>query len=169
MKQVKLYNVIFPFWFLLFFPPVILVTLAGNFLIDSGVLLACYFVYRLADWQVELKSFYKQSILKVWFFGFLADIIGAAFLFITGILGERWGIPYEISSAINFDPFSHPLAVLIIITATLISALLIFWFNYRVTFKNLIKEQQLRFKAAVTIALITAPWTFLLPTKWFYY
>ena len=42
VKKVKLYNVIFPTWFLMFFPPVILITLLGNFVIDSLVLLACF-------------------------------------------------------------------------------------------------------------------------------
>lgn len=40
MKQVKLYNVIFPIWLLLIFPPVALIALAGNFIIDSLVIAA---------------------------------------------------------------------------------------------------------------------------------
>ncbi len=31
MKDVKLYNLIFPIWILYFFPPVILISLFGNY------------------------------------------------------------------------------------------------------------------------------------------
>ena len=69
-RTTKLYNVIFPIWFLLFFPPVILITLVGNYIIDSLVIIACFFVYKLADLEFDLKTLYKKSILKVWLYGF---------------------------------------------------------------------------------------------------
>jgi len=170
MKQVKLYNVIFPIWFILFFPPIIFITLAGNYIIDSLVVIGCFFIYKLSSkQQVNFKTFYKKSIIKVWLFGFLADIIGVAILFITGILGGSLGIPHDWLTGINFDPFNHPAAVVIITFAMLISGLFIFLFNYNITFKNQIEEKKLRFKVALTIAIITIPWTFLLPTKWFYH
>ncbi|NLO97237.1 MAG: hypothetical protein GX091_04070 [Peptococcaceae bacterium] len=168
MNQIKLYNIIFPIWFLLFFPPVILITLLGNFVIDSVVIIVCFFLFKLAGQQKSLGEFYKGSIIKVWILGFLADFIGAAILFVLGILGDFYGLPYELTSAINFDPFSNPLAVLLIILAMLVSAVLIFIFNFKITFNNLIGEQKVRFKVAITLAVVTMPWTFLLPTKWFY-
>lgn len=168
MKEVKLYNIIFPIWLLIFFPPIIFITLAGNFVIDSLVILACVSIFKLAINSEERKSFYKNSIIKVWLFGFLADIIGAAILFILGIWGEYFGLSYELVSAIDFDPFSNPLAVMIIVFAMLVSALFIFLFNYKITFRELIKDNSVRFKVALTIAIVTMPWTFLLPTKWFY-
>ena len=167
MKETKLYNVIFPIWFLLFFPPVILVTIVGNFIIDSLVICICYFAFKLSD-NLALKTFYTGSIYKVWVFGFMSDLIGAAILFTTGILGDSLGIPYEIYSAINFDPFSNPVALAIIVFAMAVSALLIFLLNYKVTFKKLIADRHMRLKLALAIALVTMPWTFLLPTKWFY-
>jgi len=135
MKETKLYNVIFPIWLLLFFPPVILVTIVGNFIIDSLVICLCYFAFKLSD-NLALKTFYTGSIYKVWVFGFLSDLIGAAILFTTGILGDSLGIPYEIYSAINFDPFSNPVAMAIIVFAMAVSALLIFLLNYKITFKK---------------------------------
>ncbi|WFA09046.1 hypothetical protein [Tissierella sp. Yu-01] len=119
--------------------------------------------------QYTLKSFYKKSIVKVWLYGFLADIIGASILFFLGILGDSVGIPYELSSAINYDPFSNPIAVLIITVSILVSLIFIFLFNYKFTFRRIIVESHLRFKVALIIAIATMPWTFLLPTKWFYY
>ncbi len=38
-KDIKLYNVIFPFWMILLFPSVWFIVLPGNFIIDSLVLL----------------------------------------------------------------------------------------------------------------------------------
>ncbi|HHT62756.1 MAG TPA: hypothetical protein GXZ75_03590 [Clostridia bacterium] len=168
MKDTKLYNVIFPIWFLLFFPPVILITLAGNFVIDTLVIIACFYIFKLADTQKSLQEFYKKSILKVWLFGFLADIAGASILFIFGILGDSLGLSGEIIAGINYDPFSNFVAVLIIICAMLVSAALIFVLNYRLTFSKQIKDERLRLKVAIAIAVTTLPWTFLLPTKWFY-
>jgi len=167
MKGIKLYNVIFPIWLLLFFPPVILVTIVGNFIIDSLVICLCYFAFKLSD-NLALKTFYTGSIYKVWVFGFMSDLIGAAILFTTGILGDSLGIPYEIYSAINFDPFSNPVALAIIVFAMAVSALLIFLLNYKITFKKMIADRHKRLKLALSIAILTLPWTFLLPTKWFY-
>lgn len=97
-------------------------------------------------------------------YGFIADIAGAAILFIIGLLG----LPDELVSGISYDPFSNSMAVFIIIFAILISAFFIFLFNYKITLKELIEEKGLRLKVALTFALVTMPWTFLLPTKWFY-
>ena len=169
MKKIKLYNVIFPIWLLLFFPPVILITLSGNFIIDSLVILACFKIFKLVDSQYNLKSYYKKSIIKVWLFGFLADFIGAIILFVLGILGDSFGLAYELIYGINYDPFSNLLAVFIILLAILVSGIFIFLFNYKITFRELIRDSNTRFKVALTIAIVTMPWTFLLPTKWFYY
>lgn len=164
----KIYNVIFPIWMLLFFPPVIFIALAGNFVIDSFVIVACFFLFKLTNQNLDLKTIYKKSVLKVWLFGFLADIIGAAFLFLVLIFGSGLGLPYEVEAGISYDPFSSPVAVMLIIISMLLSSFFIFLFNYKFTFKTLISEKALRVKFALSIAIITTPWTFLLPTKWFY-
>lgn len=93
MKQIKLYDLIFPIWILVCFPPVIFITLIGNFVIDSLIIIVCFFVFKLANIQNSLKTFYKKSISKVWQFGLLADIIGAAILFVLVISGDFWGVP----------------------------------------------------------------------------
>ena len=57
---------------------------------------------------------------------------------------------------------------MIIVFSMLISAAFILFFNYKFTYAKQIEDRRLRFKVALTIAIITIPWTFLLPTKWFY-
>ncbi|SFA95350.1 hypothetical protein SAMN04488072_104117 [Lentibacillus halodurans] len=168
MKDIKVYNVIFPIWILLFFPPILFVMLIGNFLIDSLVIIVCFYLFKLVNTQQNLKTFYRKSILKVWLFGFTADMIGAMSLFGLLMGSDMLGLPNDLINAISYDPFSHPLAVMIIVFFIMVSAFFIFLFNYKVTFRKLIGEKALRIKVALAIAIITMPWTFLLPTKWFY-
>ena len=119
-RQIKLYNVIFPVWLILFFPPVILVTLIGNWLIDSLVLIACYFIFKPhKEWYWLL--FYKKNIVKVWLLGLLADIIGAAILFACVGFQDFLGLSNDVVNSISFDPFSNFLAFTLIMITMLIS------------------------------------------------
>lgn len=146
-KEIRFYNILFPIWFLLFIPLAWVVVLPANFIVDSLVILLTMKVIG-----VECKKkMYKQSILKVWGFGFLADIIGAAFLFVT-----MWVL--ELSTS-NDDP-------LLTIPAILIAAVFIFIFNYSVSFKGY--DKTVRFKMALSLSLLTAPYTFLIPLSWIY-
>lgn len=167
MKEIKLNNVIFPIWLLMFFPPIIFITITGNFIIDSLVIVLCFFVFKLSDIQDGIKIFYKKSILKVWLFGFIADIIGAAILLVTCILGDFLDLPRELISAIVYNPLGYFTATIIVALAMLVSAAFIFLFNYKITFRKQITEKKLRLKVAFTIAITTMPWTFLIPIKWF--
>lgn len=94
--------------------------------------------------------------------------MGAAILFAFGILGDLFGIPHKVASALNLNPFDNVIAFFIVLFAMFISGLLIFLFNYNFSFKSQIEKKHLRFKLAFTTAIITIPWTFLLPTQWFY-
>ena len=75
-RKNRLYNVLFPAWFLMLIPTVWLIVLPGNFLIDSLVLVAAMFALKTG----EKKQFYKKHILKIFLFGLLADAIGSVFL-----------------------------------------------------------------------------------------
>ena len=162
----RLYNVIFPIWLMLFVPPILLITLIGNWVFDSLVLLACFHLFRLASLPMSFQEFYKRSIPKVWFFGLVADIVGAAILLMVVILGDTLELPVE---GISYDPFGHPASVLLILLAMLVSGIIIFLLNDRITLAKIIPDEGLRRKMAITIAALTIPWTFLLPTKWFYH
>lgn len=146
-KEIKLYNVLFPVWMLILFPQMWLIVLPGNFLIDTLVLLLGMYVLKITEKGV----FYKQNILKVFLFGLLADLIGAALMLLMlvlniSVMGDEWY-------------FTVP--------AILISAACIFMLNYHITFRAV--DKQLRFKLALTFAVATAPYTFLIPTSWLYY
>lgn len=146
-NDIKLYNVLFPFWMLLLFPVTWLIVIPGNFLIDSLVLIISMAVLKISD----KKQWYKRYILKIFAFGMLADIIGSAYMllmitvFEVGRMGDE---PY------------------LTIPGLVISAVMIFVFNYFVTFKKI--EKSVRLKLALIFAAITAPYTFLVPSSWLY-
>lgn len=146
-KEVKLYNVLFPFWMLLLFPQFWLIVLPGNFIIDSLVLLAGIYLLKIAN----KKNFYKSNILKIFGFGILSDVIGSAYMFIMiscfdiGRMGDEWYLT---------------------LPALAISAVCIFLFNYYVTLRKY--DRRIRFKLALTFAVATAPYTFLVPSSWLY-
>lgn len=166
MKDGKLYNIIFPIWLFLFFPPVILITLAGNFLIDSLIIVISYYLFK-PNKDISCLTFYKKSILRVLIFGFISDLIGAALLFACVSLQDVIGLSDAVIQGICYDPFSNALAIILILVAMIISALIILFFNHQFIFNKLIKDELIRWKIAAFIAVTTLPWTFLLPTKWF--
>ena len=75
-KEVRRYNVLFPFWMMMLFPTVWLIVLPGNFLIDSLVL---FIALRWLGID-EKKLWYKRHILKIFTFGMLSDLVGAAYM-----------------------------------------------------------------------------------------
>lgn len=145
-KDSRLYNVLFPLWFMLLMPQLWLVVIPGNFAIDSIVLLIAMAVLKVED----KGQWYKRHILKIFGFGMLADVVGAAFMLLMMVLGL---------CSMGDEPY-------VTIPALLISAALIFVFNYFVTFKDAPKP--LRLKMAATFAVATAPYTFLVPSSWIY-
>lgn len=145
-KGVRLYNVLFPLWMLMLFPVTWLIVLPGNFLIDSLVLLIGLKWLKIPD----AKAWYKRHILPVFGFGMLADVIGAAYML---------GMMLRGLSGMGDEPRMT-------IPALLISAVCIFVFNYFVTFRK--AEKPVRLRLALTFAIVTAPYTFLVPSGWLY-
>lgn len=146
-KKIKLYNVLFPFWMLMLFPQIWLIVLPGNFIIDSLVFYVSMLILKIGD----KKQWYKKYILKIHVFGMLSDMVGSVYLMLTmlvfqiGIRGDE---------------------LYITMPALFISAVLIFVFNYFVTFRKI--DKQVRFKLSLIFAVITAPYTFLVPSSWLY-
>ena len=146
-NEVKLYNVLFPFWMLLLFPQMWLIILPGNFIIDSLVLLISMAALKIAD----KKLWYKQHIFKIFAFGMLSDFVGAGYMLLVFVVFEQW---------IMGDEWYLTLP------AIFVSAVMIFVLNYFITFKK--AERSLRLKSALIFAIVTAPYTFLIPTSWMY-
>lgn len=147
MKNVKLYNVIFPMWMWFLVPTVWLISIPANFIIDSLVLLLGMGMLKMAD----KKMFYRKNILKIYLFGFLADFIGVAFLFLTVAVLD-W-------STMGDDLY-------LTIPALILSGACIFIFNYFISLRKY--DKKTRRTLALLFAIATAPYTFLIPTGWLY-
>ena len=146
-KDVKLYNVLFPVWMLVTLPYLWYIVIPGNFLFDSLVLILVIRKMKLEPrWE-----FYKKHILGVFFFGFLADILASL---------PMWGM--------MMLEMGGPLADGMLITGTglILAGVLIYVFDYYITFRKC--EPGLRKKLALTFAIATAPYTFLIPSEWLY-
>jgi hypothetical protein len=123
----------------------------------------------------DIKTITKSVILKVWVFGFLADFIGTFLMLLSNLidfdynspLGEWWY--NNITNAVSYNPYSSIWAFLWVITCVLIAAGFIYLFNYKVVLKKSSLDKGQRKRLALSLAIFTAPYTFLLPTGWFYY
>ena len=146
-KNIKLYNVLFPFWMLLLFPQMWLIVLPGNFVIDSLVLVLSMVTLKI----LNKKEFYKKHILKIYGFGMLSDIIGATYMFLL-----VWA--FEVGH-MGDEPY-------LTVPALMISAILIFVFNYFITFRKV--DKKTRVALSLIFAIVTAPYTFLVPSSWLY-
>lgn len=142
-KNITLYNALFPFWLILFLnPKTWLWVLPGNFIIDSIVLFIAIIVLKVDD----RKKFFLRTVWKVFLFGLLSDIIGAvSILTLSGIFKSTSGTYNDLY---------------LTIPALIISAVCIFVFNYYISFRTCNKNQRCAF--ALTFAIITAPYTFLI-------
>ena len=179
-KDIKLYNMILPpFMLFAFVPYMWFISLAGNFVIDSIVLiLSTLIIFRSFK---ETFSTYKKLIIKVWLYGFLADIFGILYLLVFSLTSIKF-VDYEkfdvnslgykiwegIHLATNGSHFDSIWGVIFIASGILVTSILIFVFDYFFVFKhrNFTKKQAIF--TALTFAIITAPYTFLLPKSLFY-
>ena len=159
-KEIKLYNLIFPVYMLWLIPPVIFIIGILNFIIDSIVVLITKKILKIEN----IFAKYKKVILKVWIFGFLADFIGALFLFFMSGLFEGLNIPIKYN--IDYNPFGNIYALIITFLGILISGILIFIFNKKICYKKIDITEKQKFILSLIMSIATAPYLFLLPMNW---
>ena len=143
----RLYNILFPIWMLILIPTFWLIIIPSNFIFDSAVFIISMRIMKIA----EKKVWYKKHILKIFTFGMIADIIGASYILLL-----IWGFDIGITGD----------ELYLTIPAVLLSAVMIFLFNFFITFRKIERKQ--RIQLSLIFALITAPYTFLIPTSWIY-
>lgn len=169
-KNVKLYNIIFPIWLLWLIPTTWIVVLPANFIIDLLLV-----VLTLKYLKVEnIKPIAKSIIFKVWIFGFLADFIGTFLMLLSNIIDFDYNTPIgewwynNITNAVSYNPFTSIYAILWVTVCVVITAILIYIFNYRLVLRKSGLEDSQKKKLALSLAIFTAPYTFFIPTAWFY-
>ncbi|MDO5018016.1 MAG: hypothetical protein Q4E02_01820 [Lagierella massiliensis] len=168
-SNLKLRNIIFPVWFLWVLPPVWLVIIPINIIIDAVVL---YLSMKYME-IIDIKEKVKKIIVKTVLFGFLSDIIGSLLLLISVLLIDvdyktdfgKWWIDNVRPAATN--PFDSVISFLIVVLAIGIAGILIYYLNKKFAFKNLDIEEYEKHILARNMAIFTAPYLYLIPAVWF--
>ena len=153
-NSVRLYNVMFPIWFLFFFPVLWLVMLPVNFGVDSLVLMLSAKRQGVAD----RKALWKKHILPVWGIGFLSDLLGAGLLFGFYILIAETPLVYT-----WMNPIYFPGATIMAIPGVILAGWLIYILNKKLTFRKSTLDAAVIHKLCLHLALWTAPYTMLIP------
>ena len=153
-KDVKLYNIIFPMWSVyfygIFFPPLWLILLPANFVVDTLVLLLLFWKLQLPD----KKDLYKKSIWKAWGVGVLADLIPSAVL----VFISYFDLPFNPYMAMD------SLAAFLFTAAGVVAAgMLIYVFHMKFVWKKFKMEVEHKKKIALGMAILTAPYLMFLP------
>lgn len=169
-NSIKLYNLVFPIWLLWLLPITWIVVLPANFLIDLLVVVGTMKYLKIQDIKVNAKAI----IFRVWIFGFIADFIGTAAMFIANIfdfnyetkLGKWWY--NNISNAVSYNPFESIYSVLWVTVCVIITAFFIYLFNYKFCLKKSNLDSEQKKKLALSLAIFTAPYLFYIPTAWFF-
>ena len=160
-RGVRLYNLILPVWLLWILPPVWLIILPGNLLIDVLAVLAALAALKRRDKRRILGRLWR----RVWLLGFAADAAGVAWL-LLGAFSAAWTSGSGWAEAVNpvmHDPFAHPVAFLWTAAAVALSGVCIYFFDRKVLGKiDGLTDREGRV-IALTLAIVTAPWTFFIP------
>ena len=152
-KETRLYNVMFPIWFLWLFPtPLWFLILPGNFLIDSLILYLAMHIHSIPD---KLKI-WKKSIWKIWAIGFLSDIIGALLTF---------GLYYLFAEIlrVSWDLIYFPGTTLLSLPGVALAGVLIYFFNKWFSFRKCGLDPVQVHKLCLALAIFTAPYAMLIP------
>lgn len=163
-KPIRLYNVLFPIWFLMYLYPswLPLAVLGFNFAFDSLVLVLA------ARWQklTGIRRLWQRTILKVWLLGFAADLLGAllnlAVYFGTVALADLGGVWAEILNGF-WHPLNFPGATVFAIPGAALAGWLIYRFNRRFAFRHAGLPAQTVNRLCLALAIATAPYTMLIP------
>ena len=155
---IRLYNVMFPVWMLVWFPSWLwLLLIPVNYLIDRLVL-------RWSLSGMEGRAlFCRRHCWKICLAGFLADFIGSLLLFALYMLFSS----SEFGRALAFNVFSDLAAFLATVFAILLSGALIFLLDKRILTKAGLDAAAAK-RSALRLAAITAPYLFLIPVGLIY-
>lgn len=163
MKQeVRLYNVILPIWLLWLFPQLFLLVAPANLAVDCMVLVVTLTALKHRGKGAVLRTLWW----KFWLLGFLADFIGVLVLlpgaFLPSIFGgAAW--TYDLGTAMMANPFHHPGALVWTLAAVALAGACIYFFDKRAMKRCDLLTAREKHVVALTMAVVTAPWLFLVP------
>lgn len=149
-RDVKLYNVMFPIWFLLIYPTYLwMFILPANFAIDSLVL-----ILALKFLKIDEKfKIWESAIFKIFGVGFLSDFIGAAITYPVTMM----------MSSDNFNPTYFPAATIVTIPGVILAGVLIYFLNKKLSFRKTQLTPKQIHSISLALAVFTAPYAMMIP------
>ena len=173
-QSVTLYNILFPVWLLVWIPsPLWLLLIPLDFVIDYFVLYKSLpdSVERSKNFpdSVPRKAFCNTYAWKICAAGFAADFIGSLFLLAVFMITSSHKLDSlrPISHGLGLNPFESFAAFLIVVCSILLAAYCIYRFDLHILKRAGLLEEQGR-KSALWLAVVTAPYLFLLPSEILY-
>lgn len=171
MKQTgnntKLYNILLPLWLLIFVPSWLwLLLIPANYLIDRVVLR-----WSLGDME-DRGLFCRKHTWKICLAGFVSDLAGAFILLASVLLmsagaGNSESFIEDAAGGIMMNPFTNVLSFIITVAGVALAAACIYFLDSRILLKAGLTQEQAR-KSAIRLAVITAPYLYLVPSELLY-
>ncbi|MBQ0040700.1 MAG: hypothetical protein KBS56_01585 [Clostridiales bacterium] len=167
-NEIKTYNVMFPLWFLIWIPSYLwLLLIPINYAIDTSVTW-----YTLRDLE-DHKKFCLRHSWKICIAGFVCDLLGSLILLGATLLETIPNLSSDneiftnIAGGIMMNPFNNLGSFIICLIALAFSAILIYLIDRKILFKAGLDINRAT-HSAKWLAIITAPYLFLLPSGWLY-
>ena len=164
IREVRLYNILFPVWLLVFLPTYLwFLLIPANYLIDALVL-------WLSIRKISSLS-YKSALKKTWricLVGFAADLAGALFLLLISYLDLNYWWWKNLQYSVMWNPFSSILGLIVTLLGIALSAILIYYLDKRILSKMDVVPQEQISRVAMNLAVFTAPYLFLFPSNLLY-
>ncbi len=162
-SNVRFYNILLPLWLIIFLPSYLWLGLIPlNYIIDRAVL------RWSLDGMPDKGLFCRKHTWKICLAGFLSDLAGSLILLGVSIpvseISEKF---YDIGHAIMFDPFSDLIGLIIVVSGIAVSAACIYLLDKRILGKAGLEPELVK-RSAVRLALITAPYLYLFPSRLLY-
>ena len=167
-SEIKLYNIMLPVWIIVFWPSWLWVLVIPlNYLIDRIVLR-----WSLGDME-DKGIFCRRHTWKICLAGFFSDFVGAGIMFAIFMSsaflksGSDDSFLQKLGYGVGFNPFSHVVALLLVLLCIAVSALLIYLIDKWILKKAGLSIEQAK-RSAIRLALITAPYLYLFPSSLIY-
>ena len=157
-KELRLYNIMFPIWMLIWWPSWLwLVLIPLNYGIDALVL------HLSLPAGMDRRAFLRKHAWKICLAGFVGDFLGSAAILGLYALDLSRDFTYDIA----YDPFGSAAALAATAAAIGISAAAIFLLDRRILRRAGLDPETAR-RAARNLAVFTAPYLFLIPSGLLY-